>query len=174
MLYSILASRFSGFTLNSKTYGVLTLNFDVSKLRTVNPKMIEAGSTSDGITKVYIDDSDQFWIGPNMIGSIEELLEFDPATDKLHHDAVVVNIFGQKVGVGIFLAMEMGLSTLIKTLKCRFRRVPFGKSKNITYNEYAIQFKNESFIFDRRDKLATLIMSSFLDYKSSIAKYQSS
>lgn len=172
-VYSTLASRFSGFTLTSKEYGILKLSFDVSKLRSINPTKIEAGSTLDGVTKVLIDDADQFWVGPNMIGTIEELLGFDTDGDKLHHDAVVVNVFGQKVGVGIFLAMEMGLSTLIKTLGCRFRRVPSGKSKNMNYNEYAIQFKNEAFIFDRRDKLATLIVTSFLDYKTSISRYQS-
>lgn len=172
-VYSTLASRFTSFTLNTKEHGALELSFDVTQLKVVNPELLELGVTKGGTSKVYIDGADQLWVGNSPIGTIEELLGFDSEGEKIHHDAVVVNVFGQKVGVGIFLAMEMGLSTLIKTLGCRFRRVDFGKSRKMSYNEYAITFKNESFIFDRRDKLATLILASFLDYKSSLSRYQS-
>ncbi len=173
-VYSTLASRFSTFTLNTKDHGALDLNFDITQLKSYNSDMLEIGVSRATNTKVYIDTNDQFWLGGvSLDKTIEELLEFDNDGDRIHHDAVVVNVFGQKVGVGLFLAMEMGLSTLIKTLGCRFRRVGFGRSRNMNYNEYAITFKNESFIFDRRDKLATLILSSFIDYKSSLSRYQS-
>ena len=103
------------------------------------------------------------------LGTIESLLELD--VTKAPIEKLTLGIYGQEIPMGLVLGYLIGLENVLKLLKVKFRRVPFGTRTNMQPDEWALRFKDESLIFSRNDRLATMVLASMRLYKNSIIDY---
>ena len=86
-------------------------------------------------------------------------------------DFVELKVLGVNIPIGIILAYEMGLSKLIKQLKVKPRIVPVGTRVNLEPHEYSLVFNDETLVFSKEDKKATLILAGFNEYHKVIRSY---
>lgn len=68
-------------------------------------------------------------------------------------------VFGQDLPVGFILSYLLGLDKLIEKLGVSYRTVEAGKRMSLTSNEYALVFSDESLVFEKDNKVATLILA---------------
>lgn len=80
-------------------------------------------------------------------------------------------IMGKNIPTGVVLAYYYGLSTLIKMLGASVRRVGAGQRQNLQPNEWSVAFEDETLIFNRDDRLATLILAGFRSVEKSTKRY---
>lgn len=105
------------------------------------------------------------------LGSIESILGL-PMT-KAPVEVAVVNIFGKVIPLGFALGYYLGLPGLVKALGVTYRVVPANKQAMLTENEFRIRFKDESWVFDRTNRIATMVLSGFNSFSKIIALYSS-
>lgn len=84
---------------------------------------------------------------------------------------VDVKIFGKEIPIGIVLGYKYGLERLIKKLNISYRRVMAGERAKATTDEWVMKFSDETLIFKRSDRLATLILSGFNSFEKVIKNY---
>lgn len=116
-------------------------------------------------------------IKPSMepIGHLVSILGFD--TNKAPLETASLLISGKEVPLGIVLAYDLGLNVLIRKLAIPYRVVSNIKEDgsklrlNLTADEYAIRFLDNTLIFNRKDRLATLLLSGFKTYAETIKEY---
>ncbi len=80
-------------------------------------------------------------------------------------------IFGKNIPTGVILAYYFGLQKLIQMLGASVRRVNAGQRLNLQPNEWSVAFEDETLIFNRDEKLATLILSGFRSVEKSTKRY---
>lgn len=100
---------------------------------------------------------------------IEQLLELD--LNKAPVEFCEVSIGNREVPVGVVLAHELGLTNLCKLLRVQPRRVPAGTRVALEAHEYAIVFADETLVFLRDDRMASLILAGFNQYHAAIRKF---
>ena len=71
------------------------------------------------------------------------------------------DIFDYILPIGVYLAYYYGFTDLLKYLKAKYRVVPPRKQKDLKENEYAIVFKDGTYIFDRNERKNALILGGF-------------
>lgn len=79
-----------------------------------------------------------------------------------------LNVYGKSIPIGIILGMQMGFEKLMRLLKVQPRRVPTGSRLNLSLEEYAITFSDESLVFSRDDHFASMILSGFNEYAKAL------
>lgn len=183
-VYSILAKNFKSVKTN-KYYLFFDYNERYKKFGEEKVKEIEKGDFviigMNYITKDYIvvsndncfhqvikkkDQSNPLY---KSLGSIENLLEFNLKNAPI--ESIEITVLSVSIPLGIVLGYEMGLENLIKRLDITYRRIPTGKHLNMEDNEYCIRFDDETFIFNRNDRLASLLLSGFITYQKNIINY---
>lgn len=100
---------------------------------------------------------------------IEQLLELD--LNKAPVEFCEVTIGNREVPVGVVLAHELGLTNLCKLLKVQPRRVPAGTRVALEAHEYAIVFADETLVFLRDDRIASMLLAGFNQYHAAIRKH---
>lgn len=93
-------------------------------------------------------------------------IKSDPPTEMAE-----VEIFSKSIPIGIIFAYYLGLTNLCRKLNVTPRKVFRGQRMNLTETDYAIKFADETWIFDRRDYQAQLILSGFNHYKRYLEDY---
>jgi hypothetical protein len=133
---------------------------------------------SDGVQResdalLVLDKNDFIYITADGIlqpfGTIEELLGLD--IDKEPIDFAEAKVLGRTIPIGIILGYEIGLDRLIKLLKVNPRRVPAGTRVNLMPNEYPIVFSDETLVFQKDNKEASMILAGFNEYHKVIRQY---
>lgn len=104
------------------------------------------------------------------VGTIESIIGLDPFKAPVEHSEI--KIFGKYIPVGVVLAYQLGLNNLINILRANPRRVPTGQRVNLQDFEYQLVFSDETLIFNKDNKLATMLLSGFNEYHRSIKNYQ--
>ena len=126
-----------------------------------------------GKSLIVCDDTNMFYIYKDKdvkeIGTIEDILEL-PA-GKAPVEIAEFQLFSKSVPVGIALGLHYGLATLMDTLKVVPRRVPTGSKVNLETHEYSVRFADETLVFNRDDKVASLILAGFNRYHREILRY---
>jgi len=187
-LYSICAMGFRGFTVKPGAwpekvkFSSLEFNFDHTKREQLYGKDVLARVEKEGALMVGTTDKRDPMImtadgGISVIAdgkminlaSFDELCGFDPM--KAPVDFAVVSVFGQNIPLGVVLAYEMGLSSLLKHLGVEPRRVPAGKRVGLTGEEYSIAFADETLVFRKKDKLPAIILAGFNEYWKAVKQY---
>jgi hypothetical protein len=69
------------------------------------------------------------------------------------------------------LAYYYGLTTLMEMLKVQPRRVVAGTRVNLQPHEYQIDFSDETLVFNKEDRLATLILAGFNSFHKALKSY---
>ena len=162
-LYSILARRFLDIVLPERN---LTFDFNFHKLVEQHPEFKSYNKPDKflvgvkGKDPVWIDDYGNVYIGDKEEGVFEELLEIDTRKAPLEH--CVVNIRGYQFPIGVVLCYYFGIDDLLKIIKANTRTVPMGNKPNLTNDEFALAFNDEYLIFNRRERLTTLIFGGMV------------
>ena len=175
-IYNALAQEYG--TLRTET---LQLNFDRKHRLTINPETLKAleknGRVFCGMTNkndfVVVDRKNDFYSvskqGEELLGNIYDVLKLDTA--KCPIDFAEVRVYSKYIPIGIVLAYYLGFSKLIALLKAPYRVIEGRKQKNLEKDEFAITFKDESYIFKTTDKIASMILYGFNDYEKNIKLY---
>lgn len=160
-VYSALATKFQW--IKTKDY---TFDFRIDDLLEQHPDFkkytkkenflvgVKNGKplTVDGFGYVYLDGAE--------IGSIEGLMGI--SLKKAPVETVNINISGFNFPIGVVLCWYFGIDELIKLTKATTRVVPITTRPKLDDDEYAIAFNDEYLIFNRREKLQSMIFGGLV------------
>ena len=107
--------------------------------------------------------------GDNDLGDVYDFFQVDRAKCPL--DFSEIRIFSKYLPVGIVLGYYLGFRGVVALLGVPYRVVEGRKSKNLEKNEYAITFKDESYIFTTDNRVATMILAGFNDYDKALKQF---
>jgi hypothetical protein len=156
--YSILASRFKEISTPEYTF-----DFDTVKLvdgKRELAKLCNADSWLIGFqgdSPILIDSTGLVTVDGSERGYIEEILGLNVA--KAPVPTATVNINGYRFPVVVVLSYWIGLSEVMKMLKVQYRTLDPDTRAQLSADEYMVAFADERLVFNRRDELATLVMS---------------
>lgn len=102
----------------------------------------------------------------NVLGTIEEFLSIDNSSAPVEYTEI--GIFGKDIPVGVVLSFYIGFEKLLKILNVEPRRVPAHSRLNLSSDEWMLAFSDETLVFSREDRLASLILSGFNAYHKTI------
>lgn len=189
-LYSSIAMGFRGFTLtpviadSDNIIRKFTLSFEFSKhseifgkdaikLYEKNGDVVIGVDTDDNTKFLIMDKEGSLYLGNNGILTdyltLENMLGLE--SEKAPVEFAELRVMGKTIPIGIVLGYEMGLSNLIKMLNVIPRRVHAGTRVNLEPHEYSLIFNDETLVFSKDDKKATLIISGFNDYHKVLRNY---
>lgn len=187
-VYSILAHRFRSFDLPGRHFSFfLDYPNRIAQYGEERVKAAEAaGMTVIGELQIYsrskgpdhkplivIDKNDVLYAVEgddiDVLGTFESLLELDRS--RAPNEVAVVKIFSKMIPVGIFLAYQMGLTKLFEVLGVTPRRVPSGERVNLGDDEYMLLFQDETLVFPKEHRLASLILNGIGQYSNATSNY---
>ena len=176
-IYSMLSNYYSSIELDS-----CTLYFDHESRRAIpinkDITLIENnGSVLVGVSKkgnpIMVDIQNNFYaiVGDEIksLGTIYDLAGIDNLKAPVEY--ANVKVFSRDVPVGIYLAYFLGFSKLLKYLNVKYRVVAPRKQKDLANDEYAITFRDGSYIFSRKDRKASLILGGFTTVQKELKRY---
>jgi hypothetical protein len=103
------------------------------------------------------------------MSTIEEFLGLNGSNAPVEYAEAVIG--AKDIPVGVILGYYLGFSKLLKLLKLNPVSVPAGKRITLQSNEYALVFSDETLIFSRDDRLASLIVGGFNEYHKTIRAF---
>ncbi len=179
--YTMISMRISGFTSGDKRF-----SFDYNKRHIIfgentvkaiedKRKLIPVGTTPNGVLAmdksgiIYFIDTVKEQTQPDKLGLLEEIVGI-PLEDR-PVEMAEVELFSKNIPLGVILAYHIGLGNLIATLGVSPRRVRIGSGYDLQPHEFILKFEDEALIFDRRNELATLLLSGFNRYHRDIKRY---
>lgn len=160
-IYSILSQSFK--TIKSKN---ITFDFDYWHLIEKYPDFKNYNKVDKFLVGVkadkplWVDDFSNVYHDDKVIGTVEGLLGINMTKCPL--EQVVMNISGYQFPIGVVLCYYFGIDELIKVIKATTRSVPMGTRPSLTEDEFAIAFSDEYLIFNKRERLTTLIFSGLI------------
>lgn len=86
-------------------------------------------------------------------------------------DFAEVTVFSQGVPLALFLGYFLGFRKMVKYLGATHRLVEGNARLNLTEWEYGIRFKDVSYVFDRRQASAALILGGFTSFEKELRAY---
>lgn len=174
-IYSILAQRFRSFHL-----GELEFFFDyAARHKQYGEDAVKATEKGDllvagrkGSQLIVVDRNDMFYLtgGETLeeLGTLESMVGIE---GRAPAEMIEVKVFNKFVPAGMFLAHHMGLSNLLSLLKANPRRVPAGERANVSDDEFALRFEDETLVFTRENRLAAMILSGIASFDKSTRNY---
>ncbi len=114
---------------------------------------------------VYTTQNDNL----KLFGTFEQFLGVPSQSAPVEYVDVVV--FGKEVPIGVVLGYKIGFENLLKLLKVTPRRVNAGSRLNMEPGEYALAFSDETLLFNREDRLASLILAGFNEYHRALKMF---
>lgn len=163
-LYSMLAKKFQDITVPEHD---LVFDFNFHKLVEAHPEFKGYNKLDKfligvkGKDPIWIDDFGNVCVGEAEQGTLEDLMGIDTRKAPLEH--CVINIRGFQFPIGVVLCYYFGIDNLLKVIKATTRTVPMGNRPNLTPDEFALAFNDEYLIFNRRERLTTLIFGGMVD-----------
>lgn len=134
----------------------------------VNGSMILARNTEgnylviDDNNTLYTTEKDQ--LVP--FGSLESFLNIDAHNTPLEFASV--GVFGKDVPIGVILGLQIGFERLLRLLKAQPRRVAAGARVHLAMHEYALVFSDETLVFNRDNRFASMVLGGFNEYAKSL------
>lgn len=176
-IYSIIASSFKSFF-----GGGFSMVFDHTERKNLFPPEILETYEKDGALLfgfntnneyLVIDKNNTIYTVTGSVmhprGNIETILGINQSNAPT--DYAQIKIYGKNIPVGVILGYQYGLEKLMELLKVSPRRVNSGQRQNLLDHEYAISFSDETLIFSKDDRLATLILAGFAEFTKSTKNY---
>ncbi len=106
---------------------------------------------------------------PEVKATFEEFFDLD--SFKAPIQFAECRVFGQGIPVGIVMGYYYGLERLMTMLKVTPRRVLVGQRVNLQAHEWSLDFADETLVFNKDDRLASLILGGFNEYAKSLKNY---
>ena len=107
--------------------------------------------------------------GEKPLGDIYTLLKLP--TDSMPINYTELKVFSKYVPTGVVLAFYIGFTKLLGLTEATYRTVEARKNKNLQPHEYAIVFKDISYVFDRRQEEASMLLAGFMPYEKTTKLY---
>lgn len=176
-VYSTIAMQFKGFVTHGFEY-----SFDHTKREELYGEAALAEYEKDGAVlcaknqkgqMVLMDQGGELYIVEKGVVTeylpIEELIGLDVL--KAPVEFAELKVRGRTVPLGLILGFEMGLDKLLRLLKVQPRRVPAGTSVRLEKHEYSLVFSDETLVFLKDDRFASLILAGLGEYHKSLRQY---
>ena len=106
---------------------------------------------------------------PESLGSLDTFLGLNETEAPI--ESISAGIFGKDIPVAIILALELGLDKLLTLLKADPVRISSNEKYKPLPNEYLLQFNDETLVLDKRNRLATLLLSGFNEYAKQLKMF---
>jgi hypothetical protein len=100
------------------------------------------------------------------LGTLEEFMGIGIGSAPVEY--TTARVYGKDIPVGVILGLEMGMERLMGALRVTPRIVPAGEKASLTADEWGLTFADETWVFNRQDQLASLILSGFNEYDKSL------
>lgn len=179
-IYNAIASEFEKFNAGGNTFFFNHRHRQELVSQDLLEQIEKNGRVLCGLTHnkrpIVVDTKNNFFSIANgeetSLGDIYSLLKLK--REDAPTDYAEVRIFSKYVPIGIVLAYYIGFKSVLALSGATYRTVEPRKNKQLQPNEYAIVFKDITYVLNRDERLATLIMAGFLDYEKSIKNYDSS
>lgn len=149
-----------------KLYGEVYENYHKSSYITFGDKPDGTYLLMDENGTLYTTDGNKT---PEVFATFEEFFNLD--SFKAPVEFAECLIFGQTIPLALMLSYYYGLSNLLAMLKVAPRRVLTGQRVNLQSHEWAIDFADETLVFNKDDRLSTLILAGFSEYAKAIRNY---
>jgi len=124
---------------------------------------------------IMVDRENAFYLIDNKNGQVSELGQIEDILglnkDKSPVSMAEISIFGKTMPVGIALAYLVGLDNLLTMTGVKFRAVPLGTRVQMSDDEYAIKFLDETLVMDKSDVKNSMIFAGFLHYHKAIRQF---
>lgn len=104
------------------------------------------------------------------LGTIYDVLKLE--REKSPVSFAEVRVYSKYIPVGVVMSYYLGFSSLLKLLDVPYRTVEPRKQKNLSPEEYAIVFKDKTYIFNQNNRIATLVLSGFSEFEKSIKQFE--
>ena len=168
-----------GSTLISFTASGITFNFDPVNRKEVL-RLSDADIAREGKDLAHIGRKDGKLISIDDEGTI--LVDYNTTSDTINGllkididnapiDIAEVKVYSKQIPAGIALGYLYGLEELLTRFSIKHRKVSLGERLLLQPGEYAVRFKNQSLVFSRYDKVASLIMNGFNHLHAYIKNY---
>lgn len=173
--YSALSDGIQSFVVGS-----WTLHFNREAiLKLVSPEILKQYETNgavvmglDGAGNYLVLDRNNTVYNADGQGQLTPLEPIESFLGLQRSDAPVESaglvIFGKEIPLGVILSYYLGFDKLLRLLKVEPRRVQAGARLQMTTEEYAIVFSDETLIFPKDNALAAMILSGFNEYHRSL------
>ena len=176
-IYTAIAQNIASFT-----FGNYSFNFNHKEREALYgadtlKKYEKRGSLVVGKTKqgeYIVLDKDSFFYETNAgslkpIGPFETMMGLDATHAPVEFSET--KVYGKSIPTGIVLAYLYGLDKLLQMLKVTPRRVNAGQRLNLQDHEYAVVFSDETLIFSKEDRVASLLLAGFREYEKATKNY---
>lgn len=187
-LFTMLSQRFQGFTLtpSQETPGVPKQSYAINLqserrdemygadvIRAYEKEKLTILGKGAGNGHLLVDENDALYHGENNhlteLGSLEDILGLN--TERAPVEFSGLKVMGEEIPIGVILAYELGIEKLMRMLKATPRRVEAGRSLGLMPHEWAIAFADQTLIFSRDDRYASMILGGFLGYHKAVRQY---
>lgn len=175
-IYSILAKRFESFIVNNNIY-----YFDyANRMNKFNPEKVSelevdgrivCGAHEHGYIVVtpdndfiLITDKDEI-----ELGNIVDILQIEEAKSPI--EVAELTVLNKVIPVGVVLSYLLGLNNLLRLSKVQVRKHETGERVKLEEDDFAIKFLDETLVFSKRDKVASMLFGGFSKYKDFIKRY---
>lgn len=104
------------------------------------------------------------------IGTFESILSLG---EKYPLEMIELKIFSKLIPIGVLMAYKLGFMQLLKTLRATFRVVPVGERLHLNNNEFPIRFENETYVINRDNRTASMVLAGFAGFEGFTRNYSS-
>lgn len=150
--------------------------FDMGVLEAIeaaNPGMVVCGILDKRY--IVVDSNNVFYaVDPvkgqmDEMGRIEKVIGLD--NSKSPTPLAEVSIFGKVMPIGVVIAYMVGFDGMLSMVKARHRVVDLGSRLNLSDDEYAVRFLDQTVVFDKHDEKAAMLISGFVHYHKQVRQY---
>ncbi|MNO14016.1 hypothetical protein D3C76_36560 [compost metagenome] len=145
----------------------------VEKIEAEHKGMIVCGRRDQRY--ITVDKENAFYLLDEKTGQVTELGQIEDLLglprDKAPTGMAEISIFGKTMPIGIALSYLLGLDRVLEMTGAKFRVVPVGTRLQMSDDEYAIKFLDETLVMEKSDVQASLIFAGFMHYHKHIRSY---
>lgn len=175
-IYSILAKRINQITIDDKVY-----YFDYAKRSTIfgedkvkqlenNGRVVVGLAGSDVIVVTNDDEFIQIKGTEEIIlGNIVDILGIEETKSPI--EVAELTVSNKTIPLGVVLSYLIGFNNLIMLSKVSPRKAISAERVKLEDDEFSLKFLDETYVFSKRDKTASLLFGGFVKYKDFIKRY---
>ena len=175
-IYSVLAKRFKSFEVGDKffffDYENRHAHFGKERVEALEVEGRIVAGASDKALIVVNEDNEFILIDDKNeidLGNIVDVLQIEE--DKSPIEIAEITILNKVIPLGVVLCYLVGFNTLLKISKVPVRKFSSGERVKLADDEFVIKFIDESLIFSKRDKTASLLFGGFNKFKDFTKRY---
>lgn len=174
-IYQIIARNYTSFSYGDYQFQFVFKDIDTNfpKPNTPRRKGLPCGwvKTPEGEVLMGVNYDNVFYRDDTgeTLGTIEDLLDLD--ANKAPTDIAQLMVFNKLVPIAFALGARIGIDKLLDTLGVKPTRFPIGERVESPSNTFTIRFADQTLVFKRTDRLASIIMAGFRLYETEVSKY---